>query len=317
MTKKRFLLTGILCSALLLGGCSSLTNSNDETGKEKEQKADKKTEEEMIEDKYFVSVQDYTGEEYTLDNGDETDKIAEENRDEVEKAIKKYFKDEYKTEVKVHNITGAAGGASVSVESIGQPHFYSYAIIPIDKKTREIDTSGVWSQEGQVETAIISGLYAWINEDKFNKLDQYIEEKVKEYPIVGINEEANQNGVGNYHTTPYYKVVIYGGVVEEKLLQAYMDNPDRSKEEWANMLEGEKVDPSMVAVLTQLYMEDPNVEPSKEIFDEIVNDLSEMEELAAGQYGFILHDNTIDKYSGQNVKDNSLEQTYPDEIIKE
>lgn len=29
----------------------------------------------MIEDKYFVSVQDYTGEEYTLDNGEETDKI--------------------------------------------------------------------------------------------------------------------------------------------------------------------------------------------------------------------------------------------------
>ena len=136
MTKKRFLLTGILCSALLLGGCSALTNSNDETGKEKEQKADKKTEEEMIEDKYFVSVQDYTGEEYTLDNGEETDKIAEENRDEVERAIKKYFKDEYKTEVKVHNIVGAIDGATVFVESVGKPHFYSYAIIPIDKDNK-------------------------------------------------------------------------------------------------------------------------------------------------------------------------------------
>ena len=317
MTKKRFLLTGILCSALLLGGCSALTNSNDETEKKNEQKADKKTEAEMIEDKYFVSVQDYTGEEYTLDNGEETDKIAKENRDEVERAIKKYFKDEYKTEVKVHNIVGAIDGATVFVESVGKPHFYSYAIIPIDKDKKEVDSEGVWSQEGQVEAAILSGLYAWINEDKFKKLGQYLEEKVEEYPVVGISEEANQNGVGNYHTTPYYKVVIYGGVMEEKLLKAYLDDPQRSKEEWIEMLNGETINPAFIGILIQLYMEEPNVEPNNEIFDQIVSDLSEMDGLPIGKYSFLLHDNTVDKTNGQNNKENTLDRAAPNYIIKQ
>ncbi|MGG1686639.1 DUF1672 family protein [Pseudalkalibacillus sp. NRS-1564] len=317
MTKKRLLLTGILCSALLLGGCSALTNSNDETGKENEQKAEKKTEEEMIEDKYFVSVQDYTGKEYTLDNGEETDKIAEENRDEVERAIKKYFKEEYKTEVKVHNIVGAIDGATVFVESVGKPHFYSYAIIPIDKDKKEVDSEGVWSQEGQIDAAILSGLYAWIYEDEFKKLDHYLDEKVKEYPIVSISEKANQNGAGNYHTTPYYKLVIYGGIVQEKLLDEYLNNTDRSKEEWVSMLEGESINPAMVSVLIQLYMEEPDVEPDKEIFDEMVSDLSDMDGLPVAKYSFLLHDNTIDKTNAQNNKENTLERKAPNYIIKE
>ncbi|MGG1686638.1 DUF1672 family protein [Pseudalkalibacillus sp. NRS-1564] len=317
MTKKRFLLTGILCSALLLGGCSALPNSNDETGKEKEPKRDKKTEEERIEDKYFMSVQDYTGKEYTLDNGEETDKIAEENRDEVDSAIKKYFKEEYKTEVKVHNIVGAIDGATVFVESVGKPHFYSYAIIPIDKDKKVVDTEGVWSQEGQIDGAIISGLYAWIYEDKFKKLDQYLEEKVKEFPVTVISKEANENGVGNYHTTPYYSVAIYGGVMEEKLLKAYMDNPQRPREEWVEMLDGETLNPAFIGILIQLYMEEPEVEPNNEIFDQIVSDLSEMDELPIGKYSFLLHDNTVDKTNGQNNKENTLDRAAPNYIIKE
>ncbi|WP_169525306.1 DUF1672 family protein [Pseudalkalibacillus hwajinpoensis] len=308
MKKKRFIYTSILAGVIILGGCSTFTNSKEEP---------KKTTKELIEDQYFKSVQDYTAEEYSLPNGSETDKIAEEHKEEVHKAVKAYFKENYKTDVKVNNIVGAVDGASVSVESVGKPHFYTYAIIPVDKQTEEVDPSGVWSQEGQVETAIISGLYAWIFEEEFQKLDQYLDEKVTQYPIVGIPNVANQNGVGNYHTTPYYKVVIYGGSVEEKLLAPYLDNPNRSKEEWAKMLEGESIDPSMVATLIQLYMEEPDAEPSKEIFNEVVSGLSEMEGLALGQYGFILHDNTINKSSGQNTKDNSLERTYPDDIIKD
>ncbi|MBN8209803.1 DUF1672 family protein [Bacillus sp. NTK071] len=294
-----------------------MTNTNDEPNKEKEQNEEKQISNESLEDQYFKSVQDYTAEEYSLPNGSETDKIAEEHKEEVHKAVKAYFKANYKTDVKVHNIVGAVGGASVSVESIGKPHFYSYAIIPVDKQKGEVDPSGVWSQEGQVETAIVSGLYAWIFNDKFKKLDQYLNEKVNEYPIVGIPEEANQNGVGNYHTTPYYKVVIYGGTVEEKLLKPYLENPDRSKEEWAKMLESESINPARVGTLIQLYMEEPDVEPNSEIFDQIVNDLSTMEGLPVGKYSFLLHDNTIDKTRGQNTKGNTLERAAPNYIVKE
>lgn len=269
------------------------------------------------EDKYYVSVQEFTGESYTLARGDKTDEIAEEHSEEVNQAVKQYFKEEYNTEVKIHNIVGAVDGATVFVESIGKPHFYSYAIIPVDKETETVDSKGVWSQEGQVEAAIISGLYAWINEEKFQKLAQYVEEKVKEYPIVGISEDANQNGVGNYHTTPYYKLVVYGGVVQDELLDNYLKNPDRSKDEWVKMLEGESINPAMVSVLIQLYMDEADVEPDKEIFDQIVSDLSEMDDLPVGKYSFLLHDNTIDKTNGQNNKENTLERKAPNFIIKE
>ncbi|WP_156142487.1 DUF1672 family protein [Rossellomorea aquimaris] len=50
----------------------------------------------------FVSVQEYIGEGDTLQNGEETDKIAEENREEVKKAVKDFFLKEYKTDVKEH-----------------------------------------------------------------------------------------------------------------------------------------------------------------------------------------------------------------------
>ncbi|MDO6657785.1 DUF1672 family protein [Anaerobacillus sp. 1_MG-2023] len=269
-----------------------------------------------VEEKYFLSVQEYTGEGYTLAKGERNGEIAEEHSEEVDRAVKQYFKRNYHTKVKVHSIVGAVDGAIVFVESVGKPHFYSYAIISVDQQSETVDSTGVWSQEGQVGAAISSGLYTWIYEDEFQKLDQYLDGKVKEYPVVGISEEANQNGVGNYHTTPYYKVVIYGGVVQEKLLNEYLENSDLPKDEWVNMLEGESINPAMVSVLIQLYMEEPGVEPNKEIFDQIVSDLSDMDGLPIGKYSFLLHDNTVDKTNGQNNKENTLERKAPDYIIK-
>ena len=56
----------------------------------------------------FVRIQDYKGEGYTLRNsGTETSKIAKKNQKEIEIAVIKFFKETYKTEVKVHNIVGA------------------------------------------------------------------------------------------------------------------------------------------------------------------------------------------------------------------
>ncbi|MDL4841724.1 hypothetical protein [Aquibacillus rhizosphaerae] len=52
------------------------------------------TEKEYHED--FVSVQDYNGEGYDLKNGEETDRIAEANRDQVEEAVIKFFIEKYK-----------------------------------------------------------------------------------------------------------------------------------------------------------------------------------------------------------------------------
>src|SRR4051794_9874828 len=114
---------------VLLGGCN-MDTENTKSG-EKEiltatggQGIDLNTEN-------LVSVQKYTGEGYALKDGEETDKIAEANRDEIELAVKKYFSKIYKTEVIVHNLVGAIDGVSVFVESVGEPHFHAFAIVPI------------------------------------------------------------------------------------------------------------------------------------------------------------------------------------------
>ena len=105
-----------------------------------------------------MSVQEYTGEGYALRNGKETDKIAEANRDEIEVAVKKFFSEKYKTEVIVHNLVGAVDGVSVFVESVGEPNFQAFAIVPIDVQSKTVKSDSVWSQEGQIENAL-SGFF--------------------------------------------------------------------------------------------------------------------------------------------------------------
>ncbi|MEC0785785.1 DUF1672 family protein, partial [Bacillus haynesii] len=55
----------------------------------------------------LIRVQDYTGQGYALDGGQATAKIAEAHHEEIEKAVKAFFLDKYKTKVRVHNIVGA------------------------------------------------------------------------------------------------------------------------------------------------------------------------------------------------------------------
>ncbi|MDQ0233676.1 hypothetical protein J2S19_005033, partial [Metabacillus malikii] len=43
----------------------------------------------------------------------------------------------YKTEVKVHNVVGSQDAATVFVESVGEPHFYTYAVVPIENKRKK------------------------------------------------------------------------------------------------------------------------------------------------------------------------------------
>lgn len=78
----------------------------------------------------YERVQDYKGEGYRLTNGAANDKVAEENREEVEKAVKAFFIKNYETGVKIHNLVGNKDGVTVFVESTGPVHFYTYAIVP-------------------------------------------------------------------------------------------------------------------------------------------------------------------------------------------
>ncbi|MFC0274541.1 DUF1672 family protein [Metabacillus herbersteinensis] len=312
MKHKNKLIVSSIGLSLMLGGCLDMNSS----GVDKENDKQQETQDEQLAKETYVSVQDYTGEGYELDNGEKTDKIAEENREEIDKAVKAFFRDSYKTEVVVHNVVGAADGATVFVESVGEPHFYTYAIIPIDVERGVVLTDKVWSQEGQVENSIKTGIFAMIFDAEIATLDQYIEGVVNEYPVVGFTNEALENVRAGGYSTPYYYLNTMGDSLDS-LFDLYIKNPELSREEWKKKFDKNNYPADGIITTVYLYMEEEGVEPDKEVFNKIVSDIENMDGLAKGTYSVFLNDNLVDKSSSRGVKDNSLERSFPDDIIKE
>ncbi|WP_137790946.1 DUF1672 family protein [Bacillus sp. E(2018)] len=295
--RKTGMITFSLVGILLLGGC---LNGTTETVKK--------------EDNHFVSVQNYTGQGFDLPKGEDNDKIAEANRDKVISSTEKFFLETYKTKVKVHNIVGNKDGASVFVESIEKPHFHTFAVIPIDNKGK-VRPEGIWTEEGQVELSIKSGLYAMIYEEQLTTLDTYLEGFVKEHPVVGKQEEAIQKTSSTGFTTPYYYISIAGESLDG-LYEAYINNPQKTKKEWQAEAENLQFSPEDFLITIQLYMKEKGAKPDQKIFDQLVADLEKMDNLSPGSYSVILNDNTINKGSAENTKENKLERNYPNEIKK-
>ncbi len=295
MIKKIIIVTSILC-VLILGGCS-----RDMDGAKKN--ADQ-SEENNVEDVY-VPVQEYTGEGYKLDNGEVTGRIANENRAVVEKAVKRFFKEEYKTEVTVHHIAGNVDGATVFVESIGKPHFYTYAIIPIDVKNEEILEDNVWSQEWQIEDAIIAGIYGLILEEEFNNLTNLISEITEKHNLVGINSEAIPIGANRF-SNDFYFVSIRDESPFIPIIESYLENPNRSEEEWSEMININDVNPESIRISVNLYMEDANAKPNEKTIEMLKTSIEETDNLPKGMYGLSIHDNNINKRKAVGSNKNSI-----------
>lgn len=299
---------------VLLGGCNMGTDNVKST--ETDTVAQAGEEQKIsINSEYLVSVQDYTGEGYALRDGEETDKIAEDNREEIEVAVKKFFSEKYKTEVTVHNLVGAVDGVTVFVESVGEPHFYSFAIVPIDTESKEVKTDEVWSQDGQVEAAISGALYATSFEQEFKKLDEYFETITEKYAITGTPIEAIENVGAKGFTTPYYYLNPAGDIFDE-LHEFYLKNPNVNKQDIKDFLIENEFQPDDIFLTIYLYMKDSNTAPSQNIFDNIVTDIEKMEGIPRGKYSILLNDNYIDITRAIGVKQNTLERSVPNEIIK-
>ncbi|GAB3806950.1 hypothetical protein GCM10028868_36410 [Virgibacillus kimchii] len=279
------------------------------------------TENEFLQDDYeqenFVSIQDYTGEGYTLrDSREETGQIAEENRETVVEAVEGYFIDNYAVEVKVNNIVSAADGVSVFVESIDEPFFYSYAVVPIDIENENVEVDNVWSEDGHVENGIKGGLYVMAFEEEFSNLDAYVENITKESPLVGRTIDSIANVSGSGYETPYYSITAFGEVFDE-LYNRYRENPNITKEELAEFFNENNFKPRYLSVTVEFFMKEEDIEPDQEVFDKIVNDIEELNGIPSGEYSVSLNDNYIDKKRGIGRKDNSLIRSTPDKIVKQ
>ncbi|QUW23684.1 DUF1672 family protein [Sporosarcina sp. Marseille-Q4063] len=270
------------------------------------------------ETKNFVRIQEYGGVGYTLRGSrKETGEIAEENRAQVEQAVQNFFMKNYKTDVIIHNFVSAADGVSVFVESVGEPHFYTFAIVPVDVKNKEINIDSVWSQEGQVENAIKGGLYAMAFDEEFTKLNQYLENLTLEYPVVGTPIKAIENVMGTGFSTPYYFITPFGDVFKE-LFETYINSPELTRKELKIFFEeNNNYDPDNVAVGIEFYMKDANTEPDEVIHEKVITEIREMQGIPKGSYSVMLNDNLIDPKSGIGAKENTLGHFSPERIIKE
>jgi hypothetical protein len=273
-----------------------------------------KKEQEKQYENNFISVQKYTGQGYSLDGGEENDKIAEAHRDQVTKAAEKFFLNKYKTKVKVHNLVGNQDGVTVFVESVGEPHFYTYVVVPIEQN--RIISDEAFSQEDQVEGAIRSGIYAMIYANEIRNLDDYLSQITAKYPVVGKTSAAVANVGGNDYSTPYYYITILDTAINVDVVKIYLKHPEWTDEDWQKRLTKATLDPEQVWITIQLFMKEQDRKPDYTLFKKVVSDIEKMKTLPPAAYSILLHDNRIGKDSATGSKTNSLERGDPHEIIK-
>ncbi|MCM3707412.1 MULTISPECIES: DUF1672 family protein [Cytobacillus] len=284
------------------------TNNNEDTEKSKETQV-------AHSEETKISVQDYTGEGYALPYGRVTDEIADKNLTQIEEAAISFFKENYKTDVTVHNVVGAKDGATVFVESKGEPHFYTYAVVPIDELEKKVMTEKIWADEFQVENAIKGGLYSMIFKEEFNQLDNYFDSLTAEGQITGRTKESIQNVGGKGFSTPYYFISIADETAIQPVYDLFMKNPAESAENLRKAFKDNSFSAENLFINIQLFMADKNASPDKKLFDQIIKDLEEMTSIPRGSYSFVLNDNFIDKQSSSGMGDNSLDLL--EDIIKE
>lgn len=293
LMKYRYTLLITICVGLL-GGCFNMDASNNENTYEAEN---------------FVPIDDYTGEGFTLRGADpKTGEIAEEHREEVVTAVEDYFETNYKTEIEVHNIVSAVDAVSVFVESVGEPHFYTIAIVPVDLENNAVQTDDVWTQEGEVEDGIQGGLYAMANSDRFEELDNFLTEISEKYPVTGTPEAVIEGVKGNGYMTPYYFITTYGEELK-KAFHEYLENPHITAEELDAFFKEHLVSSDRVTIAIEFYMEDSEQEPDEQVFEDIYEEL-QAQDLPPGEYYLFLNDGLIDKRRGIGKKENTIEKTF-------
>ncbi|WGG45307.1 DUF1672 family protein [Rossellomorea sp. DA94] len=264
----------------------------------------------------YVRVQEYDGDGYVLRGGEEADKIAEEKSEEVKEAVKDFFMKTYKADVNVHNIVGNVDGATVFVESTGPVHFYSSAIVAMDLSEKRV--WDVTSLDGDIEGDIQGGLYRLLFKKEFQELEQYLSEIVSANAVVGKTEKSLQNVGGSGYMTPYYYLSVPPD--DEAILpvyEAYLHDPEIPVSGLKQLFSIEEFSAEDYNITIQLFMEKEQAEPDKALFNQIQKDLKEMDSIPKGNYSIIINDNLINEKVDDGIKDNSLELSFPDSIVKE
>jgi hypothetical protein len=289
----------------LLGSCSLMPN-----------KADEKKQAEASE---YMPIQDYTGQGYSFDNGEETGKFANQHRKQIVQRVKQYFIQKYHLDITVHHIYGATDAAVVFVESKKDPKFHTSVIVGIDLENKKIGDVGAY--EGSVEGAITTGLYVMAYEKEFQKLDEFCEEMAKKYAVTGMMQEAVNNTVDTGYATRFYYTST-SDIDYPQVYKTFLAHPHLSKQRAKELvLERQSskdfnAEKDSISIALTFYMKMRNQAPDQKIADQIIEALKKAGGLPPGNYGVFVNSNEILKRTGTEKSYKGTTTGVDDIIIK-
>ncbi|MBF2704219.1 DUF1672 family protein [Listeria welshimeri] len=264
---------GLLASLLLLGGCFNL---NEKTEQEKAQEV-------------TTPVQDYVGQGFSFVDGDKSEELVKRDEEKIKQEAINYVKNTYKTDVKVNNVVPARNAAVVMVECEEPIQFHTSVIVG-----KVINKEGEWlarSNEGEVEKAIVGGLYAKAYEAEFQRLDTFAEKLAKENNLLGLRNEAIDKTAAEGYTSNHYFIVAMD-VYYPSVYNAYLANQGISAEELRKLFEKDDPKYGHVSVPMEFYSKENNL-PEQKLADDLAEELKQEKGLPRGNYMITMYKNFI------------------------
>ncbi|WP_267651043.1 DUF1672 family protein [Listeria welshimeri] len=258
---------------LLLSGCFNL---NEKTEQEKAQEG-------------TTPVQDYVGQGFSFVDGDKSEELVKRDEEKIKQEAINYVKNTYKTDVKVNNVVPARNAAVVMVECEEPIQFHTSVIVG-----KVINKEGEWltrSNEGEVEKAIVGGLYAKAYKEAFQRLDTFAEKLAKENNLLGLRNEAIDKTAAEGYTSNHYFIVAMD-VYYPSVYNAYLANQGISAEELRKLFEKDDPKYGHVSVPMEFYSKENNL-PEQKLADDLAEELKQEKGLPRGNYMITMYKNFI------------------------
>ncbi|MBF2388497.1 DUF1672 family protein [Listeria welshimeri] len=265
---------GLLASLLLLGGCFNL---NEKTEQEKAQEV-------------TTPVQDYVGQGFSFVDGDKSAERVKKHEEEIKQEVINYIKTKYKTDVKVNNVVPARNGAVVIVESEAPIQFTTSVIVKFILNKKDEIGSGT-SNEGEIEQAIIGGLYAKVYEEEFKNLDEVSEKLAKKYDLESYTQDALEKTSPNGYQGKYYFVTL-GFSDYLSVYNAYLANPEISTDDLRALFIKDDPTSKNMSIPIAFFSKEDKL-PEQKLADDLAEELRKEKGLPKGSYDIRVYKNHI------------------------
>ncbi|WP_338037321.1 DUF1672 family protein [Listeria costaricensis] len=263
------IIVGLLASILFIGGCSDM---NEKTAEEKLQEG-------------TTPVQDYVGQGFSFVDGDKSEELVKKKEEEIKQVAIDYVKTTYKTNVKVNNVVPARGAAVVMVECEAPIQFHTSVIVGLDMRKGTVGDAR--SDEGEVEKAIVGGLYAKAYEEKFQHLDEFAAKLAQEYDLLGMTEEAIDKTSSVGYEKEYYFISTSDSYYPS-VYNAYLANPEISADELCELFMQDDPANENISIPMDFYIEE-NKLPKQELINDMAGELRQEQGLPKGNYSIVVY----------------------------